>query len=65
MIRDVSFLPREYQSEAQKLSDEQYRELLFGYCSHLPCLCGNSSPGGNFWMENQQDNCVKILEDDR
>ena len=63
--RDVSFLPPEYQDKAQELSDEQYAQLLFEWASHMECLCGNSAPAGNFWMQNEWDNCMKILEDDR
>ena len=61
--RDVSFLPPEYQAKAQTLSDEQYSMLLFEWGSGMSCLCGNTVPAGNFWMSNEWDNCMKILED--
>ena len=63
--RDVSFIPKEYQEYVRELTDEQYTELLFEWASLMPGLCGNGAPGGNFWMANQRDDCMKILEDGR
>ena len=28
-------------------------------------VCGNNNPSGNFWMENQWDNIVRLMEDTR
>jgi hypothetical protein len=63
--RDVSFIPKKYRKLALSLSKEQYQELLFEWASHMECLCGNGAPAGNYWMSNEWDNCMKILEDDR